>query len=450
MEKIFLYIFSLVFPYLLHKVRLCGIIFHGDVTMKITKQKGTRDIILDDVKIWQYVEKNIRDICMQYNLNEIRTPVFEATELFARGVGDETDIVNKEMYTFLDKGGRSITLRPELTAGVVRSYIENGMSSQASPLKLWYIGNMYRYEKMQKGRYREFTQFGLEIFGSNSYLADIETICVSYELFKRLGLTDKIELSINSIGCKSCRAKYIEALKEYVKPRLDNMCDNCKIRYEKNPMRIIDCKEEKCKSELENVPMITDYLCDECRDDFEKVCTTLDNIGITYVIDKKIVRGLDYYNKTVYEYTAKDLGLATGGGGRYDKLVETLGGNTTPAVGFGLGIDRIILLLKEYNMCENIDKNVDIYFTIIDERAYPKAINIVNEIRRCGYIVDIDICKRSFKSQLKYADKIKSKYACIIGEDELNREKCIIRNMNDGTQVESNLTSCDIIKCIER
>lgn len=450
MEKFFLHIFFLVFLYLLHNTRLCGIIFHGDVTMKITKQKGTRDIILEDTKIWQYVEKNIRDICREYNLNEIRTPVFEATELFARGVGDETDIVNKEMYTFLDKGGRSITLRPELTAGVVRSYIENGMMSQASPLKLWYIGNMYRYEKMQKGRYREFTQFGLEIFGSSSYLADIETICVSYELFKRLGISDKVELSINSIGCETCRKKYIEALKAYVLPRLDKMCDNCKTRYEKNPMRIIDCKEEKCKVELENVPMITDYLCDECRSDFEKVCNTLNSIGIPYVIDKKIVRGLDYYNKTVYEYTAKDLGLAAGGGGRYDKLVETLGGNTTPAVGFGLGIDRIVLLLKEYNMCENIGESADMYFTIIDDLAYPKAINIVNEIRRRGYIVDIDICNRSFKSQLKYADKIKAKYVCIIGEEELKNNKCIIRNMNDGTQSEVALDVCDIIKGIER
>lgn len=416
--------------------------------MKITKQKGTRDIIREDVKIWQYVEKIIRDICREYNIGEIRTPVFEATELFARGVGDETDIVNKEMYTFLDKGGRSVTLRPELTAGVVRAYIENGLVSESIPLKLWYIGNMYRYEKMQKGRYREFTQFGLELFGSKSYLADVETICVSYELFKRLGLSDKVELSINSIGCSECRKKYIEALKEYVKPRLVNMCDNCKIRYEKNPMRIIDCKEENCKKELENVPMITDYLCDDCKLDFERVCNTLDNINIPYVIDKKIVRGLDYYNKTVYEYTAKDLGLAAGGGGRYDKLVEILGGSSTPAVGFGLGLDRIILLLKEYNLCENITENVDLYFVIIDDNAYFNAFNIANEIRRQGYIVDVDLCKRSFKSQLKYADKLKAKYVCIIGENELKNNKGIIKNMEDGTQVEVELTSESIVNVI--
>ena len=414
------------------------------------KQKGTRDIILEDAKIWQYVESVIREVCREYNINEIRTPVFEATELFARGVGDETDIVNKEMYTFLDKGGRSITLRPELTAGVVRAYIENGLASHMSPLKLWYIGNMYRYEKMQKGRYREFTQFGMELFGSKSYVADIEAICISYEVLKRLGLSDKIELSINSIGCSDCRAKYINALKEYVKPRLSNMCENCNRRYEKNPMRIIDCKEEKCKKELENVPMITDYLCDDCKNDFDKVCSTLKDINIPYIIDKKIVRGLDYYNKTVFEYTSKDLGLAVGGGGRYDKLVEVLGGNSTPAVGFGMGMDRMVLLLKEYNLCNDINNNVDIYFAVITEEARAKAINIVSSLRAKGYVVDLDLCERSFKSQLKFADRLNAKYVCIIGEDELKNNKCIIRNMSDGTQVDCNLYIDEIVKSIEK
>lgn len=414
------------------------------------KQKGTRDIILEDAKIWQYVESVIREVCREYNINEIRTPVFEATELFARGVGDETDIVNKEMYTFLDKGGRSITLRPELTAGVVRAYIENGLASHMSPLKLWYIGNMYRYEKMQKGRYREFTQFGMELFGSKSYVADIEAICISYEVLKRLGLSDKIELSINSIGCSDCRAKYINALKEYVKPRLSNMCENCNRRYEKNPMRIIDCKEEKCKKELENVPMITDYLCDDCKNDFDKVCSTLKDINIPYIIDKKIVRGLDYYNKTVFEYTSKDLGLAVGGGGRYDKLVEVLGGNSTPAVGFGMGMDRMVLLLKEYNLCNDINNNVDIYFAVITEEARAKAINIVSSLRAKGYVVDLDLCERSFKSQLKFADRLNAKYVCIIGEDELKNNKCIIRNMSDGTQVDCNLDIDEIVKSIEK
>ncbi len=417
--------------------------------MKIMKQKGTRDILFDEMKIWQYVEENIRKICKEYNINEIRTPLFEATELYARGVGDETDIVNKEMYTFNDKGGRSITLRPELTAGVVRAYIENGLASTMSPLKLWYVGNMYRYEKMQKGRYREFAQFGMELFGSNSYLADVETICVSYELFKRLGLQDKVELSLNSIGCDKCRKEYIEKLREYVKPRLNNMCDNCKTRYEKNPMRILDCKEECCKKELENVPMITDYLCDECKSDFENVCKLLDEISIPYVVDKKIVRGLDYYNKTVYEYTAKDLGLAAGGGGRYDKLVEVLGGNSTPAVGFGLGMDRIIILLKEYGLCNNLTSNVDVYFAIIDDKAYAKAIEIVTKLRSLGIVVEYDICKRSFKSQLKYADKLNANFVCIIGEDELKNDECIIKKMSDGSQQTVKLDEKDIFESIK-
>ena len=328
--------------------------------MKVTKQKGTRDIYLDDIKIWQFVERNIREIANAYNLNEIRTPVFEATELFSRGVGEETDVVNKEMYTFLDKGGRSITLRPELTAGVVRSYIENGFDSYISPIKFWYMGNMYRYEKMQKGRFREFTQFGVEIFGSDSYLADVESILISYNLYKKLGILDKITLSINSIGCSECRAQYIKKLKDYIRPNLDKMCDTCKIRFDKNPLRMLDCKEERCKSILDNAPMITDNLCKECSDDFENLKEALNKASIPYVVDKRIVRGLDYYNKTVYEYVSNEYGIATGGGGRYDTLVETLGGNHVPAVGFGLGMDRIVMLLKESGFVNSATNDVDI------------------------------------------------------------------------------------------
>ncbi len=418
--------------------------------MKISRQKGTKDIFFDEIKIWQYIEKNIREICREYNINEIRTPVFEATELFARGVGDETDVVNKEMYTFIDKGNRSITLRPELTAGVVRAYIENGLGSSVSPIKLWYTGSMYRYEKMQKGRYREFSQFGVEIFGSDTYLADIETISVSYELFKRLNLADKIILSINSIGCTECRANYIKVLKNYLAPQYDEMCDTCKVRYEKNPMRIIDCKEEKCKERNKNIPMITDYLCDDCKKDFENLQIMLNDLKIPYVVDKTIVRGLDYYNKTVYEYTSKDLGLAAGGGGRYDKLVSVLGGADTPAVGFGLGIDRIALLLKEYNLLVEDNSGVDIYFAVIDNNAYAKCKNIVTELRSNGYVVDIDISGRSFKSQLKYADKIGATYVCIIGEEEFNNNVCIVKNMEIGLQKKVNFDKDSIKEIIDK
>lgn len=420
---------------LLHKVYIYGIIPKVVINMKISKQKGTKDLYGNEIYTWQFIEENIRNICKSYNIKEIRTPIFESTELFARGVGDETDVVNKEMYTFLDKGNRSITLRPELTAGIVRAYIENGFESQmTTPIKLWYMGNMYRYEKMQKGRYREFSQFGVEVFGSSSYLADVEVIDVSYELFKRLGLSDKIELSINSIGCLECRKKYVEKLREYVKPRLDKMCDTCKIRYQKNPMRIIDCKEEECKKQLVDVPFITDFLCDTCKADFEKVKKALDDNEISYVVDKKIVRGLDYYNKTVFEYTSKDLGLAVGGGGRYDMLVSILGGKNTPAVGFGLGMDRIAILLEEYDLVKNFNDDLDIYFIVMDIQNYGKVKKIVNNLRNNGYIADIDIVERSFKANLKYADRVKARKICIVGQEEISTNTCIIKNMLDGTQ----------------
>lgn len=417
--------------------------------MKVTRPKGTRDVFGDEMKMWQYIEGKIRDICASYQVNEIRTPVFEATNLFERGVGDETDIVNKEMYTFLDKGGRSITLRPELTAGVVRAYIENGMSSMASPLKLWYIGNLYRYEKMQKGRYREFSQFGLEIFGTDSYLADIEVISLSYALFKELGLADKLTLSVNSIGCSKCRGEYIKKLKAYVKPRLDHMCETCKVRYEKNPMRIIDCKEERCREQLKEVPYITDCLCEECSTDFEKVKTMLDQIGIPYVIDKTIVRGLDYYNKTVFEFISKDFNIAAGGGGRYDTLVSILDGPETPAVGIALGMDRIILLLEEYGLVKDITKPLSIYFAVMEESAYAQTRVVATKLREMGYVVDLDIAQRSFKAQLKYANKLQAKYVGIIGEEEVKDNTCMVKNMDNGEQTRIPFTAEDIIKIIK-
>lgn len=407
--------------------------------MSITRQKGCRDILPDDSKIWQYIEERIRNICKVYNIHEIRTPVFEATQLYARGVGDETDIVNKEMYTFLDKGNRSITLRPELTAGVVRAYIENGMSSKfSSPIKLWYTGNMYRYEKMQKGRYREFSQFGVEMFGSDSYLADIETIKLSYELLKTLGLADKISLIINSIGCKKCRGEYINKLKEYIKPNLDNMCSNCKTRYDKNPLRILDCKEENCIEILKKAPVITDFLCEDCRNDFENVKAALNALNIPYLVDTRIVRGLDYYNKTVYEYISSDLGLAVGGGGRYDDLVSTLGGVSTPAVGFGMGMDRLVILLKEYGLDKNILNKTDVYF-LTDDSTYIKSQKYVNELRELGVVVETNIQNRSFNAQLKYANKINATFVIIIGEDELKNNECIIKNMKTGIQLKIKL-----------
>ena len=402
--------------------------------MKITRQKGTKDIFLDEMNVWQYIEENIRYLCDEYNLNEIRTPVFESTELFLRGVGNETDIVNKEMYTFLDKGNRSITLRPELTAGVVRAYIENGMSSLISPIKFWYNANMYRYEKMQKGRYREFSQFGVEIFGSKSYKADLEAIIISSNFLDRIGLRGKYTLSINSIGCKKCREKYINKLKSYIKPNLSSMCDDCKKRYDKNPLRVLDCKVETCQEILKDAPMILDNLCDDCKNSFNKVINSLEKLNINYKIDKKIVRGLDYYNGIVYEYTSDDLGLAIGGGGRYDTLVENLGGASTPAVGFGMGLNRVVLLLED--MKEKLKSYVDVYFLITNDEGYIKSLDVIKKLRENGYKIEQDLSEKSFRAQLKYADKIKARYVIILGEDEIKNNKCILRNMENGSQKE--------------
>lgn len=418
--------------------------------MKYSKPKGTRDIFLDDMSLWQYMEENIREVAKEYNVKEIRTPVFESTEVFARGVGDETDIVNKEMYTFKDRGDRSITLRPELTAGVVRAYIENGFSSLPSPLKFWYEGNVYRYEKMQKGRYREFSQFGVEIFGSESVYADLEAILISRAFYNKIGVLDKLSLDINSIGCKECRKNYVNALKEYLKPNLDSMCDTCKVRYEKNPLRIIDCKEKNCKEILKGMPLITDYLCDDCKNDFEMLKNLLDSLNIEYNVDPTIVRGLDYYNKTVFEYTSKDLGIAVGGGGRYDGLVEILGGKSTPAVGFGIGADRVILLLKEYNKIKQLSNNIDVYFTSVSENLNNEMISIANAIRNKGLSVDYDICGKSFKAQMKSADKENARYTCIIADEELKDGFCLIKDMQNGNQLKVKLDADAIYEILTK
>ncbi|MEG1008505.1 MAG: histidine--tRNA ligase [Clostridia bacterium] len=410
--------------------------------MKITKPKGTYDIYSTDAKKIAYVENIAKDIVNNNNFNEIRTPVFEHTEVFLRGVGEGTDIVTKEMYTFSDKAGRSLTLKPEYTASVVRSYIENGFSSMPSPIKLWYIGTLYRYEKMQKGRNREFNTFGIEIFGSESYLADVYAINIGNKFLDNLGLLDKITLKINTIGCSECRKKYITKMKEYLSSYIDTMCDDCKNRYVKNPLRIIDCKEDKCKKIIENMPMITDNVCDDCKKDFENVKLILNNLNIDYIVDKTIVRGLDYYNRTVFEYVSKDLNIALGGGGRYDKLVETLGGVPTYGVGFGMGIDRIMILMEEYNLYK-IDYDIDLYFIVLDNNIYAKVIDTVNNLSDLKYIVDMNISNRSLNANLKFADKLNSKYVCIIGEDEVLNNTCVIKNMKNNTQksVEFNLNN---------
>ena len=404
----------------------------------IQKPKGTKDILPDESYKWQYIENNVKSLLECYGMKEIRVPVFEHTELFSRGVGETTDVVQKEMYTFEDKGGRSLTLRPEGTAGVVRSYIENGMASLPSPLKFWYEMPMYRYENVQKGRYREFTQIGVEVIGTDSYLADVETILLGLNIFERLEIPN-IKLNINSIGCPTCRAKYQEALRDFIRPNLDSYCDTCKTRFEKNPMRILDCKEKKCKEMNQGAPVILDYLCDDCREHFE-------NAGVKYEIDPNIVRGLDYYTRTVFEFVSEDDGLTVLGGGRYDGLIKEVGGQDTPAIGFAMGVERLLQIFEKYNADKFVKNNTQLYIATIGEKAEVFATNLVTDLRYGDVIAEKDICGRSLKAQFKYADKIGALYVITIGDDEVDTKLAKIKNMKTGEEKEVSLNPASIIE----
>ena len=410
----------------------------------IQKPKGTKDLLPAESYLWQHIENIIKSIVENYGFKEIRLPVFEHTELFLRGVGDTTDVVQKEMYTFDDKGGRSITLRPEGTAGIVRAYIENGMASNPSPIKMWYNMAMYRYENVQKGRLREFHQIGAEVFGSSSYLADIEIITMANQILKSLNMQN-ITLKINSIGCKKCRKEYQVALKEFLSDKIENYCDTCKSRFNTNPMRILDCKEEKCKKYNENAPQILDYLCEECKMHFENLKKGLEQNEIPYEIDSSIVRGLDYYTKTVFEFVSNEEGYTVLGGGRYDDLVEELGGVPTPAIGFALGVERIIELYK------NMDNLVlpirpKLYIVPIGEKANQYANKLAFELRKEEIYVEKDICQRSIKAQFKHADKLNAEYVITIGDDELNNNMAQLKNMETGDLEEISLDISQIIK----
>lgn len=410
----------------------------------IQKPKGTKDILPDESYKWQYIENNVKSLLECYGLREIRVPVFEHTELFSRGVGETTDVVQKEMYTFEDKGGRSLTLRPEGTAGVVRSYIENGMASLPSPLKFWYEMPMYRYENVQKGRYREFTQIGVEVIGTDNYLADVEVILLGLNIFERLEIPN-IKLNINSIGCPTCRAKYQEALRDFIRPNLDLYCDTCKTRFEKNPMRILDCKEKKCKEMNQGAPVILDYLCDECKEHFENVKALLQSAGVKYEIDPNIVRGLDYYTRTVFEFVSEDDGLTVLGGGRYDGLIKEVGGQDTPAIGFAMGVERLLQIFEKYN-ADKFDKNsTQLYIATVGDKAEVFATNLVTDLRYGDVIVEKDICGRSLKAQFKYADKIDAMYVITIGDDEVEAKTAKMKNMKTGEEREVSLDPASII-----
>ena len=397
----------------------------------IQKLKGTRDILPKEVETWQYIEGIAKELFEKYGYKEIRTPVIEGLDLFQRGVGETTDVVQKEMYNFEDKGGRKIALRPEGTAGVVRAYIENGLASEPSPIKLWYKMSMYRYENVQKGRQREFNQIGVELFGSDSYMADVEIIQMCNKFFKKLNIKD-IELNINSIGCPKCRESYKEALKQYIRPNLDKYCDTCKTRFEKNPMRILDCKEETCKRLNQNAPRILDYLCEDCKTHFENVKNALNELGIKYKVDSNIVRGLDYYTKTVFEFVSKIDGLTVLGGGRYDGLAEELGGAKTPAIGFATGMERLIDVFKANNKELDLEKNMQVFVAYLGDKANLYATKYVEYLRDNGIYAEKDIMGRSLKAQLKYADKKKAKYVLTIGDNEIESKKAPLKNMETG------------------
>lgn len=407
----------------------------------ITKAiKGTKDVLPKDVHKNQYIEATALDIASKFGYKEIRTPVFEHTELFQRGVGNTTDVVQKEMYTFDDKGGRSITLRPEGTAGAVRSYLENGLCNEALPQKVCYLISCYRYEKPQAGRLREFHQFGVECFGSASPLADAEIIALAKSLFDTLGVKD-LSLEINSIGCPTCRAEYHKALKEYFSSRKDELCDTCKSRLDRNPMRILDCKSPICHEIAEGAPVVIDYLCDECKEHFENVQKYLKAQNIEYTINPQIVRGLDYYTKTVFEFVSNSIGAqgTVCGGGRYDGLVEELGGQHTPSLGFAMGIERLMLLMEAQG-CEFPEaEKPDLFIVALGEKATLKAVEIAKDMREEGFSALLDLNQRSVRAQMKYADKLGAKFNVVIGDNEVEAKTAKLKNMQTGEETEINL-----------
>jgi histidyl-tRNA synthetase len=396
--------------------------------------KGTKDVLPSQSYKWQYIENTAREVARVFNFKEVRTPVFEHTELFQRGVGETTDVVNKEMYTFEDKGGRSITLKPEGTAGVARMFIENGLASTPMPLKTFYITPAYRYERPQAGRLREFHQFGIEVFGSSAPATDAEVIFAASSFLNKLGVKTRLEL--NSIGCKVCRSEYNKALKEYFMPNLDKMCPTCQTRFDKNPLRMLDCKEEGCKVYTKDAPKIVDYLCEDCSKHFAEVKSLLDEGGVEYTVNPYIVRGLDYYSRTVFEFVSTEIGAqgTVCGGGRYDGLIEQLGGSPQPAIGFGAGIERLMLLMENSGTSFPEEEKPLIYIAGMDDNSRKKAFKIATELRLAGISCEIDHLGRSVKAQFKYADKLGVKYVATIGETELLSGEVEIKNMTDGSR----------------
>ena len=398
--------------------------------------RGTKDITPKDVYKWHYVEKKFREICALYGYEEIRTPIFEHTEVFARSVGDTTDVVQKEMYSFTDRGDRQLSLKPEGTAGVIRSFIENKMYADTQPTKLYYITPCFRYERPQAGRQRQFHQFGIEVLGSDGPSVDAEVISLAVQFFNEMGLKN-LSVNINSVGCPTCREEYNRKLKEYLDKKVDVLCETCLERKDKNPMRVIDCKNPHCKENLQDIPFMIDHLCEDCKDHFDKLQTYLKEMDINYVVDKTIVRGLDYYKKTAFEIISNDIGSQSTvcGGGRYDGLVEQLGGpKGISGIGFALGAERLLLTLENNNIEIENPKATDIYIATIGDQAKTKSFGLVKSLRDNHISADIDHLGKSLKAQFKYSDKINAKYTIVIGDDELDKDLATLKNMATSEQ----------------
>ena len=413
--------------------------------MEVQAPKGTKDMLPQDAYKWHFVENKFREIAKFYGMREIRTPMFEHTDLFLRGVGDTTDIVQKEMYTFNDKGNRSITLKPEGTSPVVRAFIENRLFNEAQPTKLYYAIPCFRYENVQKGRLRQFHQFGTEVFGSKEPSMDAEVIAFAMEFLKSLGLKS-LSLNINNLGCPNCRPKYNEALKKFLEENYDDLCGLCQSRFDKNPMRILDCKNKNCGEITKNAPIILDYMCEECDSHFVEVKKYLDILNIPYTVDPGIVRGLDYYTKTIFEILNDDFTVC--GGGRYDRLIEQLGGPEMPAVGFGLGIERLLLTLKNEGIEIPSEGLYDLYVGARGEEGKLASFKLANTLRTRGIKTEINHMGRSLKAEMKYANKIGAKFTVVLGDDELQTGNAKLKRMSDGEQFEVNLNNIEEIVAI--
>ncbi len=401
------------------------------------KIKGTEDILPRDSYKWQFVEKILSDEARVYGFSEIRTPVFEQTKLFQRGVGEGTDVVQKEMYTFETKGGESLTLRPEGTAGAARALLEHGLYNDGLPIKAHYFTTCYRYEKPQAGRQREFHQFGMEVYGASDPIADAELICAAKSIFDRLGLFN-IHLEINSIGCPECRKNYHKALKEYFSQYTDTLCGTCLSRLEKNPMRILDCKSPVCKEIAQNAPKITDFLCEECDNHFKKVQQYLKAADVNFTVNSSIVRGLDYYTNTVFEFISDNIGAQSTvcGGGRYNGLMEELGGQPLASLGFAIGLERLLMVMDAEGIEIPAPETDMLYVAALGDKAQLKAFELVRTVRETGLGAQFDIVGRGLKAQMKYANKIGAKYSMVLGDNEIEEGKAILKNMESGSQTE--------------